>query len=1242
MRSLRSTRDKQGLTTTYTYDTEGNQTSILQEGHDLTGDGCTTISCSYSFDAENLCTKQQQGRKTIQTIYERRRPISVTHYYDDIEMSRTLYRYNEQGDLIYEDRAGCIISYVVDNQGRILQKTAYPGTNDPPVICSYVYNDQGFCEEVISSQGKEVKRYDLNGHELSYESFSPSGKLLQGSYRGYNDTGNLHYLHDASRKDIIYFDYHAYGQIKLKRHLLSDNQIAYTFYDYDTRGNLKEEILPLGSHTTYTYDALCRKISSTTDGDTTTYAYAQNERLITRPLGHVTREIYTTNGYLTRVIFPDQTISLTIYDAEGRIIQETKEGITWHHHFDDLHRTVTHSSHDIAWSEEFDVRGHCICTKDPLGNITERRYDCLGRIIEEKLPCGEVTQIQYIDNRVITTLPSLEVKEEIYEGGALVVAEDYRIESDPYTRTRIIHQGDQTTTLVYNDHGKIAYDSARDTSYAYDLQGNCIAIYSTETTYQTFDKASRLIASCILDQKTTYTYDAESNLIACTMPNGITHKASYDAMHRKNAEYIEGIDGSRLMESSYIYEQGRLIASVDPLQRTHCYTYDALGHLIHERVGELESNYAYDGNGALLFASKTVPFLWYRTEQSALTRSYDANGRLTQELIYLRGALHQHTELSYTPSTKTCSINKEPFVYTYAKGKISHIKTRHLELAYTYHETGTLLSLQSPLHQTLYTYDKQGFPIQLTTYLPRGPPLEEQLTWHQGRICAYQDEPLIYTEDGALASFREERFSFSFGVRTKANDHSVQETNAFHMVVQECLQGHISALSYNAAGELLTQGEKCYTFNPWGELVAIQTPSYYWTATYDPLGRRLETTYKPSYWTKTTHFFFDPACDTEEIGIEVSGKTLWRVRGPTSTDALFTKDAHLYLIHDALRNLQGFLQEGDFHEIIAPSLYGLTTVTPIEDLISYAQALSWQDRTVDETCLVWMGARYLDPHTGRFLSPDPVGHPLLQDLYLYAHGDPVHFIDPTGEFESFAYQQRAEPSSKPLSAQERNACMDAWMGARGGFSSSFFSVGEKELEHGRICFINGIGTSFEDSVEMATFISTCARDYKVYGIHNAPNGLFADILECGFLYKGVHTPPVRMQLNEIRDFARDFRYDDKARYLCIVHSAGAAQFRNALIEVPKSIREKIIVLAIAPARIISEELCARSWNYVSKYHDFVPYLKKWFFGGEPHQHELIKLPRKEGAPWLFDHSFLSPTFQGVMDKQIQQFIQNVE
>ena len=102
----------------------------------------------------------------------------------------------------------------------------------------------------------------------------------------------------------------------------------------------------------------------------------------------------------------------------------------------------------------------------------------------------------------------------------------------------------------------------------------------------------------------------------------------------------------------------------------------------------------------------------------------------------------------------------------------------------------------------------------------------------------------------------------------------------------------------------------------------------------------------------------------------------------------------------------------------------------------------------------------------------------------------------------------------------------------------------------------------------------------------------------------------------------------------ICHSGGAGHTYNALKAVTPELRSKIVVLAIAPSRVIPQKLCYKSSNYISGGHDFVPYLgiTSWFY-----LNELIHLKKHEDAPW-FDHSFLSPTFDQELKDGIHEFI----
>ena len=124
-----------------------------------------------------------------------------------------------------------------------------------------------------------------------------------------------------------------------------------------------------------------------------------------------------------------------------------------------------------------------------------------------------------------------------------------------------------------------------------------------------------------------------------------------------------------------------------------------------------------------------------------------------------------------------------------------------------------------------------------------------------------------------------------------------------------------------------------------------------------------------------------------------------------------------------------------------------------------------------------------------------------------------------------------------------------------------------------------------------------------------------------------------------------------------VHSRGSIPLYNALERVSQDVQQKIIVLAIAPAKVIPKILCFDSFHYAST-RDFVPQLglaTRLCLGDRedtPFQqvkgrididqelkdfNELIWLDPHPNAP-LHEHAFDSQTFELTIKRHITDYV----
>lgn len=221
-------------------------------------------------------------------------------------------------------------------------------------------------------------------------------------------------------------------------------------------------------------------------------------------------------------------------------------------------------------------------------------------------------------------------------------------------------------------------------------------------------------------------------------------------------------------------------------------------------------------------------------------------------------------------------------------------------------------------------------------------------------------------------------------------------------------------------------------------------------------------------------------------------------------------------------------------------------------------------------------------------------------------------------------------------------------------TSHLFTTAGKRQSTCRIGGINGINTSLDNAAGHADYLRGLSGGQSIDWIYNNTHGAIGDLAEVFTQnYLGFSPNTARLLTDNWVAFHEENKDNPKAKYLQICHSQGAIHVKNALLNAPKEIAERVIVVAIAPAAVITKDLCFDSYNYASK-KDIVPFGELLAAGAlDPgligvsgcvqtaleNRKELILLDPHPDATGI-DHDFRSPTFREIIRDHLIDHIEN--
>nr|WP_308288202.1 RHS repeat-associated core domain-containing protein [Streptomyces corallincola] len=726
-----------------------------------------------------------------------------------------------------------------------------------------------------------------------------------------------------------------------------------------------------GRSVTYTYTGNLIKTITDTDNKTTVFDYDASQRLskVTTAEGRQTTFTWdsTRAASLTRVV--DNATGSGNTTAFRWLLGQDQTDTEGTVRITDPRGKNTLKTVDGYW--------HTKSTEDPLGHTRSKTWgpdndvatatDAMGATPDD----GNIVKYDYDSafNPSGATLPT----------GAQATATWAKKGSGYFPATLTSATADKTTN-AYDTSGNLLTSTDTTTGGT-----GAVWTYTYNPTSGTMDcgglPGQRCTATDPRGKKTSYTYDSAGNQTKVTPP-------------------------SPLKPITYTFDAlGRQKTVTDGRGITTTYTYDNRDRIKTQASGSSTATNTYDGDGNL----KTRA-----TPAGTSTFTYDEQNR---------------ERLRTLPGTGTTSITYDP------TGNVDSATDSSGTVTYGYDDANELTSVTEPGGaKTSFDYNNDGertkttFPGGTTqTVTPDNDSRPSKIEVKSGSTTlssiSYdysnggKDTDKIYkrTTDGAATTFSyDTRGRLTKAVETKSGSTTAGWAYCYDKA------GNRTASSTGTSLSACSSAQHTYTYDDAGELTGYDSSTAFTsdgagneTSAASPTGTRTAESWTPftqlGAYTQsgtTTNQTYAGVDNTQRLtrdsatftnaatgltGQSVSGTATGFVREPSGTlVGMRSGGSSQYYLTDAQNSVIGLVDTtGTRTATYTYGPYGEPrTTTGTQQPFRYTSAY------LDPSGLYKMGARFYDPRLGRFTQPDPSGQE--QNTYLYAGGDPINNVDPSG------------------------------------------------------------------------------------------------------------------------------------------------------------------------------------------------------------------------------------------------------
>ena len=847
---------------------------------------------------------------------------------------------------------------IKDQAGVILGKYKYTNnTTDFTLVKSndnkIEYYSNGRLKQITYKNGSWIK-YTYNDDSMNYTTLTSSGETTKTVY---NDAFfPVEYTDESGTKTEYTYDNH----YRVKTEKSGDETTTYT---YDSKGNVISYVTSNEKNNTYyTYNSAGKVIREQTGNDYTYYTYdAKGNNLVLATLKKdyqgeapalydssltcfdTTTYTYDSKGRVAKEENSDGSSVSYEYDASGNVTKETnvtvendktKTTVTTYT-YDDMGNLLTTQSEGDSATYVYDKAGRTLRVTQN-GETTRTIYDNQGRTIQEIAP-------EDYDNKK-DGLPNENTYSDTNVGHRYVYNETTG------NLDREINRLDVVTDYEYYETGEKKKETFDIYEYDYNIKGNLTKVY--------VDGVNTL----------SYNYDEDYNLTSEVYANGQSIRYRYDDNNNLVSQYHNNDT------SAYV-----------------TFSYNTDNELTQKVNADTGLKYVYGENNSVEV---------YRLSDDTLVQSYTEDVTEANEENGIESktdVTESHFGDTYSYTTKDNSIS-----YQYGDNSLTY-SAKSNDKSQTVSDSVKLNGTTAS--ESKYSYDENG--NVLTKSYGKSTSIANTYD-SKNRITstAYAGKTTNYTYDvnSQLTAVSGDNYSASYAYNSRGNitNKNVNGTSTTFTYSNSDWKDELTAvngtpLTYDENGNVLTYGDKSFTWNTGRNLESITDGDNKYSYTYDENGIRTSKTVNgvTTYYNTKGGVILSQTDGTDTIYFQYdsNGTPLGFVWNGTQYFYMTNQMGDVISITDTSGTIVGNY-EYDAWGAVTLSDSDIANINPIRYRGYYFDS---------ETGYYYLQSRYYDPDICRFINADSPEYVQFQkddyagnNSFVYCCNDPVNNTDPKG------------------------------------------------------------------------------------------------------------------------------------------------------------------------------------------------------------------------------------------------------